>query len=160
LKGFRAYREFSVTQPNCVWAADITYVWTAEGWLYLAVALDLYSRAVIGRAIGDRLTTELAAQALTMAYIMDVKVLFTTGYARNAVVDHNNNLDAGTHLPPGFLRLDANPSEAQIFETRIRLRGSEVWSAAQTALSMQWRISASLRSRPKLGARERSRCRR
>lgn len=60
-------REFSVTQPNRVWAGDITYVWTAEGWLYLAVVLDLYSRAVIGWAIGDRLTTELATQALTMA---------------------------------------------------------------------------------------------
>jgi transposase InsO family protein len=57
----------SVTQPNRVWAGDISYVWTAEDWLYLAVVLDLYSRAVIGWAMGERLTTELAPHALTMA---------------------------------------------------------------------------------------------
>lgn len=60
-------RAFSVTQPNRVWAGDISYVWTAEGWLYLAVVLDLYSRAVIGWAMSERLTTDLATQALTMA---------------------------------------------------------------------------------------------
>ena len=60
-------RQFSVTAPNRVWAGDITYVWTAEGWLYLAVVLDLYSRAVIGWAMGPRLTAELARAALTMA---------------------------------------------------------------------------------------------
>lgn len=60
-------RQFTVTAPNRVWAGDITYVWTAEGWLYLAVVLDLYSRAVIGWAMGPRLTADVAAQALTMA---------------------------------------------------------------------------------------------
>ena len=60
-------RQFSVTRPNRVWAGDITYVWTTEGWLYLAVILDLYSRAVIGWALGARLTGDLAQQALTMA---------------------------------------------------------------------------------------------
>ncbi|HQV47550.1 MAG TPA: IS3 family transposase, partial [Nitrospira sp.] len=52
-------RQFRVPQPNRVWAGDITYVWTLEGWLYLAVLLDLYSRAVIGWAMGPRLTGEL-----------------------------------------------------------------------------------------------------
>ena len=60
-------RQFTVTHPNRVWAGDITYVWTTEGWLYLAVLLDLYSRLVIGWAMGHRLTVELAEQALTMA---------------------------------------------------------------------------------------------
>ena len=60
-------RQFTVTQPNRVWAGDITYVWTHEGWLYLACVLDLYSRAVIGWAMGPRLTADLAAHALTMA---------------------------------------------------------------------------------------------
>ena len=50
-----------------MWAGDITYVWTAEGWLDLAVVLDLYSRAVIGWALEARLTGDLARQALTMA---------------------------------------------------------------------------------------------
>ena len=60
-------RQFTVRQPNRVWAGDITYVWTLEGWLYLAVLLDLYSRAVIGWAMGPRLTGDLTEQALRMA---------------------------------------------------------------------------------------------
>lgn len=60
-------RKFRITQPNRVWAGDITYVWTDEGWLYLAVVLDLYSRKVIGWATGSRLTADLAENALTMA---------------------------------------------------------------------------------------------
>ena len=60
-------RQFTAEPPNRVWAGDITYVWTTEGWLYLAVVLDLYSRAVIGWAMGHRLTVDLAEQALTMA---------------------------------------------------------------------------------------------
>jgi transposase InsO family protein len=60
-------RQFTVESPNRVWAGDLTYVWTIEGWLYLAVVLDLYSRLVIGWAMGPRLTVDLAEQALTMA---------------------------------------------------------------------------------------------
>ena len=60
-------RQFMVTHPHRVWAGDITYVWTTEGWLYLAVILDLYSRRVIGWAMGHRLTVELAERARTMA---------------------------------------------------------------------------------------------
>jgi len=61
------HRQFAVEHPNRVWAGDLTYVWTTEGWLYLAVILDLYSRRVIGWAMGQRLTVDLAEQALTMA---------------------------------------------------------------------------------------------
>jgi putative transposase len=60
-------RAFTVEAPNRVWAGDLTYVWTVEGWLYLAVLLDLYSRRIVGWAMGQRLTGELAEQALTMA---------------------------------------------------------------------------------------------
>ena len=60
-------RQFAVAAPNRVWAGDITYIWTAEGWLYLAVVLDLYSRRVIAWGMGSRLTQELATAALTMA---------------------------------------------------------------------------------------------
>jgi transposase InsO family protein len=63
----RLKRQFAVAQPNRVWAGDITSVWTAEGWLYLAVLLDLYSRAVVGWAMGQRVTVDLAERALTMA---------------------------------------------------------------------------------------------
>jgi len=57
----------SIAAPNQVWAGDLTSIWTLEGWLYLAVLLDLYSRAVIGWAMGPRLTGDLAEQALRMA---------------------------------------------------------------------------------------------
>ena len=60
-------RQFTIAAPNRVWAGDRTSVWTTEGWLYLAVILDLYSRRVIGWAMGHRLTVELAERALTMA---------------------------------------------------------------------------------------------
>ena len=60
-------RQFAVTAPNRVWAGDITYISTGEGWLYLAVVLDLFSRTVIGWAMGARLTADLASQALMMA---------------------------------------------------------------------------------------------
>ena len=60
-------RQFMGEAPNWVWAGDITYVWTAEGGLYLSVVLDLYSCAVIGWAMGARLTGDLAQDALTMA---------------------------------------------------------------------------------------------
>ena len=62
-------RQFMVEAPNRVWAGDLTSVWTTEGWLYLAVLLDLYSRRVIGWAMGHRLTVDLAEQALTMALV-------------------------------------------------------------------------------------------
>ncbi len=61
------HRQVTVAQPTQVWAGDITDVWTMEGWLYLAVVLDLYSRAVVGWALGDQLMGEITQQALTMA---------------------------------------------------------------------------------------------
>jgi len=60
-------RSFSVEAANRVWAGDITYIWTPQGWLYLAVMLDLYSRAVIGWAMAEHITAELTLQALQMA---------------------------------------------------------------------------------------------
>jgi putative transposase len=65
-------RTFTVAAPNRVWAGDLTYVWTTEGWLYLAVLLDLYSRRVVGWAMGPRLTVDLAERALTMALAIRV----------------------------------------------------------------------------------------
>ena len=60
-------RQFAVARPNQVWAADLTYVPTDEGWLYLAVVLDLASRRVVGWAMQARLTQALALDALRMA---------------------------------------------------------------------------------------------
>ncbi|MFC1611460.1 IS3 family transposase [Myxococcota bacterium] len=60
-------RDFSVAAPDRVWASDITYVRTWEGWLYLAVVIDLFSRRVIGWAIADHMRTELVLDAVKMA---------------------------------------------------------------------------------------------
>jgi len=53
-------RQFTVESPNRVWAGDLTYVWTTEGWLYLAVILDLYSRLVIGWAMGPPVSGKMS----------------------------------------------------------------------------------------------------
>lgn len=60
-------RDFSTTAPNQKWVGDITYIWTDEGWLYLATIIDLYSRAVIGWSIQPTMTRELVCDALMMA---------------------------------------------------------------------------------------------
>lgn len=60
-------RRFAVHQPDRAWVGDITFVPTREGWLYLAVLLDLYSRRIVGWAMGDRQNRQLASDALTMA---------------------------------------------------------------------------------------------
>lgn len=60
-------QNFQADSVNQKWVSDITYVLTFEGWLYLAVVIDLYSRRVVGWAMGDRLTDDLTIQALRMA---------------------------------------------------------------------------------------------
>jgi transposase InsO family protein len=60
-------RRFAVGRPNLVWASDITYIPTKEGFLYLAVILDLYSRAVVGWGMSSRLTPDLVSSALRQA---------------------------------------------------------------------------------------------
>ena len=60
-------RLFIVDEPNKVWVGDITYIWTAEGWLYLAVIIDLYSRMVVGWAMDSRIDRQLTCKALQMA---------------------------------------------------------------------------------------------
>ena len=61
-------RKFDVNQPNRVWAADITYVWTLEGWLYLALVIDLFSRQIIGWSMDKQMKKQLTLDALAMAY--------------------------------------------------------------------------------------------
>lgn len=63
----RLDRKFQVGEPDRHWVTDITYIRTHEGWLYLAVVIDLFSRQVVGWAMGARMTTDLPLQALTMA---------------------------------------------------------------------------------------------
>ena len=60
-------RDFEADQPDQKWLADITYITTQEGWLYLATILDLYTRRIVGWAMSDRMTSDLSVSALKMA---------------------------------------------------------------------------------------------
>jgi putative transposase len=60
-------REFNVDEPDRVWVADITYVWTLQGWMYLAVILDLFSRRVVGWSMAEHMRVELVLGALAAA---------------------------------------------------------------------------------------------
>lgn len=62
-------RMFDAEEPDTRWTADITYIWTSEGWLYLAVILDLYSRRIIGWAMDQNIDRSLVLSALDMALI-------------------------------------------------------------------------------------------
>jgi putative transposase len=60
-------RDFQANRPNRKWVADFTYIWTAEGWLYLAVVLDLFSRRIIGWSMKEAMTAQMVTDALMMA---------------------------------------------------------------------------------------------
>lgn len=72
-------QDFSASQANEKWCGDITYLWTDDGWLYLAVILDLYSRKVIGWSMSERMTRSLVCDALTMA-------LWRRGFPKGVIV--------------------------------------------------------------------------
>ena len=61
-------RNFTPTAPNQIWTSDITYLWTEEGWLYLAIVLDLFNREVVGWSLKPRMTADIVTDALTMAW--------------------------------------------------------------------------------------------
>ena len=60
-------RQFTVSQPDQAYVSDITYIWTQEGWLYLVVVIDLFSRKVVGWSMSSRMKTQLVTDALQMA---------------------------------------------------------------------------------------------
>ncbi len=59
-------REFAVAEPDLVWVSDITYLWTSEGWLYLAIVLDLFHRRIVGWSMSNRINRKLVMDALRM----------------------------------------------------------------------------------------------
>lgn len=64
----RLDRNFTPTAPNQVWTSDITYRWTDEGWLYLAIVMDLFNREIVGWSLKPRMMADIATDALTMAW--------------------------------------------------------------------------------------------
>ena len=63
-------QDFTAAGPDEKWGADISYIWTKEGWLYLAVVIDLFARRVVGWSTSDRLHRDLALAALRKAVVM------------------------------------------------------------------------------------------
>ena len=93
-------REFSADKPNKTWVTDITYIRTYEGWLYLAVVMDLFSRQIVGWSMQSRITTSVVMDALTMALWRrrprgavvvhsDQGVQYTSGEWRSYLKDNN-----------------------------------------------------------------------
>jgi putative transposase len=61
-------RQFTENRPNQKWVDDFTYIWTAEGWLYVAAVIDLLSRRVVGWSMNANMTAQLVTDALIMAF--------------------------------------------------------------------------------------------
>ena len=78
-------RGFVASKPNEEWATDISYIWTAEGWFYLAVVIDLYSRPIIGWSTADHMETSLCLDALSMALKSRTNVKGTTHHSDRGV---------------------------------------------------------------------------
>ncbi len=86
-------QDFKAERPDQKWGGDISYVWTAKDWLYLAVIIDLYSRRVVGWAVSDRLKKDLALAALRMALVQ-----------RNPRRDWFTILTAAVSIAPSTIR--------------------------------------------------------
>jgi hypothetical protein len=93
-------REFAVNSPDTVYVGDITYIPTREGWLYLAVVIDLFSRAVIGWSMSSRMKAGLVNGAMLMARSVPPASIFASS-ALAAKRDSNSLKDAGFSYPKG-----------------------------------------------------------
>ncbi len=76
-------QDFTCTGPNQKWGADISYVWTSEGWLYLAIVVDLFSRRIVGWATSNRMKTDLVTTALKRA--------LATRTSLNGLIHHSDD---------------------------------------------------------------------
>lgn len=90
-------RDFAAQKPNEKWAGDITYIPTLEGWLYLAVVIDLFSRMVIGWSMGERINSSLATNALEMAKQ-------SRGRVAGVIYHSDRGVQYASHEFQGYLR--------------------------------------------------------
>ena len=90
-------RNFAVEQPDRAYVSDITYIWTSEGWLYLAITIDLFSRLVVGWSLSSRMFAKLVADALNMA--------ITTRNPEPGLIHHS---DRGSQYASGAFRAILN----------------------------------------------------
>jgi putative transposase len=96
-------RSFTAERPHAIWTSDITYIWTTEGWLYLAVVLDLYSRLIVGWATGGRIDASLVCRAVNSALVRYqpwMKVVFHSDRGSQYTSDLVSDLIAvNKHVP-------------------------------------------------------------
>jgi putative transposase len=90
-------RDFHATAMNQKWTSDITYVYTGEGWLYVAVIIDLYSRAVIGWSMNERMTQSFVCDALMMA-------LWRRGFPKNVILHSDRGSQYCSHQYQGLMQ--------------------------------------------------------
>ena len=90
-------QDFTALSANQKWVSDMTYVWTDEGWLYLAVIMDLYSRAIVGWSMGNRMTQQLMCDALTMA-------LFRRGFPKEVIIHSDRGSQYCSKLYQGLIQ--------------------------------------------------------
>jgi putative transposase len=88
-------RDFTATRPNALWVADLTYVRTLQGFFYLAMVLDVFSRRLLGWMMGDTLRTELVLAALEMAIQRRDTAPTVAGQAGPEVIHHSDHGSQG-----------------------------------------------------------------
>lgn len=90
-------QDFTANKPNEKWCQDITYLWTNEGWLYLAVVIDLFSRQVVGWSMSERMTATLVCDALNMA-------LFRRRFPKGVIVHSDRGSQYCSHVFQDLLK--------------------------------------------------------
>jgi putative transposase len=136
-------RNFTADKPNHIWTSDVTYVWTRQGWAYLAVVLDLFSRMIVGWEISSRLSTSLVTQAVKRALFWrtpteqvilhsDRGSQYTSNQMRLFAKEHNIQLSMGNTgscydnavTESFFHTLKTEHVSFQRFDTRLEARTS------------------------------------
>jgi len=136
-------QNFSSSKENQIWTGDITYLWTKEGWLYLAVVMDIYSRKIVGWSIDRSLSTELVIRALMMAVVhrnpqrgiifhSDRGSQYTSGSFRNIL--KNYGVVQSMSLPTGQAGSTGNCYDNAITESFFHTLKTEhtYWEKYQT----------------------------
>ena len=145
-------RDFTAAAPNLRWTADITYVPTGEGWLYLAVVLDLFARRIVGWAMADHMRTELVTDALAMAV--------ATRRPGPGLVHHN---DAGSQGGFNWSLQHLDGTGACCGEEKVACGGSgrsSTHAVTGAASGQPAGGSAALLAKDRRGALQRGRCHR
>lgn len=123
-------RQFQADGPNQKWVADFTYIWTAEGWLYVAAVLDLYSRRIVGWSMQESMTAQLVVDALMMAVWRRGKPV--------ALLHHSDQGSQG-----GFNRSSQHLQPGGVYGTTCGMDETINW---QRCDAITWRAIASARS--------------